>query len=175
MIPEFPLPTVDADFYKSQICQLPPIFGHAVHTPQLIEPTTFLMKTDSLIVDSLRTTCLKNAVKQASIRHHNLTKTSKPLRSTVGSMNALSSLSSLMGSLVITQWFQQLFNILHILLDTCLLGTFPSNDQLVDSSYHHHHTLFVSNIYSFFFPHLFTHVVLTELVSPYFTRFQNFS
>ncbi|CCD71245.1 uncharacterized protein CELE_ZC250.4 [Caenorhabditis elegans] len=103
MIPEFPLPTVDADFYKSQICQLPPIFGHAVHTPQLIEPTTFLMKTDSLIVDSLRTTCLKNAVKQASIRHHNLTKTSKPLRSTVGSMNALSSLSSLMGSLVITQ------------------------------------------------------------------------
>ncbi|EFP11053.1 hypothetical protein CRE_31072 [Caenorhabditis remanei] len=103
MIPEFPLPTVDADFYKSQICQLPPIFGHAVNTPQLIEPTSFLTKMDSPIVDSLRLNCLQNAVKRATIRQSNLV--SKPTRNTVSSrsINTLNSLSSLMSSLVITQ------------------------------------------------------------------------
>ncbi|EGT47182.1 hypothetical protein CAEBREN_14214 [Caenorhabditis brenneri] len=105
MIPEFPLPTVDADFYKSQICQLPPIFGNAVQTPQLIEPTTFLAKNDSLIVDSLRLNCLQNAVKRAAIRQNNLTKTTSSLnrQSHIGSFKPLHSLTSLMSSLVITQ------------------------------------------------------------------------
>ncbi|EGT56193.1 hypothetical protein CAEBREN_02223 [Caenorhabditis brenneri] len=102
MIPEFPLPTVDADFYKSQICQLPPIFGNAVQTPQLIEPTTFLAKNDSLIVDSLRLNCLQNAVKRAAIRQSNITKTTSILNR-LGSFKPLHSLTSLMSSLVITQ------------------------------------------------------------------------
>uniref|UniRef100_A0A1I7T7Y6 Uncharacterized protein n=2 Tax=Caenorhabditis tropicalis TaxID=1561998 RepID=A0A1I7T7Y6_9PELO len=105
MIPEFPLPTVDADFYKSQMYQLPPIFGHAVHTPQLIEPTTFLTKIDSPIVDSLRLNCLQNAVKRAAIQQRNIIKTTPTLKrqSNIGLFNPLNSISSLMNSLVVTQ------------------------------------------------------------------------
>ncbi|CAO4379992.1 unnamed protein product [Caenorhabditis nigoni] len=104
MIPEFPLPTVDSDFYRSQIYQLPPIFGNAIQTPQLIEPTSFLTKADSSIVDSLRLNCIQNAVKRAAIRQSNLTKKSSnlngPLRNS--SLNPLTALSSLISPLVMT-------------------------------------------------------------------------
>ncbi|CAP29252.2 Protein CBG09315 [Caenorhabditis briggsae] len=123
MIPEFPLPTVDSDFYRSQIYQLPPIFGNAIQTPQLIEPTSFLTKTDSSIgkfkyfntikisslfslisVTSLRLNCIQNAVKRAAIRQSNLTKKSSnlngPLRNST--LNPLAALSSLISPVVMT-------------------------------------------------------------------------
>ncbi|CAD6190026.1 unnamed protein product [Caenorhabditis auriculariae] len=49
MIPEFPLPPVDADFYRSQIANLPPLFGVVVQTPIYAEPTTFLTRIQNPI------------------------------------------------------------------------------------------------------------------------------
>ncbi|CAI2355390.1 unnamed protein product [Caenorhabditis sp. 36 PRJEB53466] len=74
MIPEFPLPTVDADFYKSQMYQLPPIFGSTVHTPRLSEPTLFSLNLSETVSKSFRSNCLENAVKRAAIRQRNLAK-----------------------------------------------------------------------------------------------------
>uniref|UniRef100_A0A8R1HL70 Uncharacterized protein n=1 Tax=Caenorhabditis japonica TaxID=281687 RepID=A0A8R1HL70_CAEJA len=107
MIPEFPLPTVDADFYKSQLCQLPPIF-ECIRTAPIfdMEPVSFLSQVDrSIAANSLTSNCLENAVKRATIQQRiqlakntNFAATKKSLL-----MPTLGSLTSMMTPLVVTQ------------------------------------------------------------------------
>ncbi|CAI5452521.1 unnamed protein product [Caenorhabditis angaria] len=65
MIPEFPLPPTDADFYKSQIYQLPPMFGHSVTVPKLVESSSIF--SSNSIENRID---MNQAVKSAKVSHN---------------------------------------------------------------------------------------------------------